>query len=65
MKLEKDKQPLFGSIYSLRLVELKSLKTYIKTNLANGVIWSSKFPAEASILFNINLNKSFRLYIDY
>ena len=37
-KLEEDKQPLFGQIYSLELVELKILKTYIKTNLANNFI---------------------------
>lgn len=30
------KQPLYGPIYSLKLVELETLKTYIKTNLARG-----------------------------
>ena len=30
-------QPLYGPIYSLKLIELKILKTYIKTNLANGL----------------------------
>ena len=34
IKLEKDKQLFFSPIYSLRLIELKTLKTYIKTNLA-------------------------------
>ena len=38
IKLEKGKEPLYGSIYSLEPVELKTLKTYIKTNLANGFI---------------------------
>ena len=38
IKLKKDKQLLFGPIYSLGLVELEILKTYIKTNLANGFI---------------------------
>ena len=38
IKLEEDKQPSFGSIYSLELVELGTLKIYIKTNLANGFI---------------------------
>ena len=42
IKLEKDKQPLFESIYSLGLMELETLKTYIKTNLANGFIRPSK-----------------------
>ena len=38
IKLKKSKQQLFGSIYSLRPVKLETLKTYIKTNLANGFI---------------------------
>ena len=33
IKLQKDKQPLYRPIYSLRPVKLKSLKTYIKTHL--------------------------------
>ena len=36
--LKEDKQPSFGLIYSLGRVELKTLKTYIKTNLANSFI---------------------------
>ena len=38
IKLEESKQLLFGLIYSLGLVELKILKTYIKINLVNGFI---------------------------
>ena len=38
IKLEKSKQPLFGPLYSLKLIELEILKTYIKTNLANDFI---------------------------
>ena len=37
-KLKKSKQPSFRPFYSLGLIELKILKTYIKTNLANGFI---------------------------
>lgn len=36
--VESDKQPFYGSIYSLKLIELKILKTYIKINLVNGFI---------------------------
>ena len=36
IKPEKGKQPSYGSIYSLDPVELETVKTYIKTNLANG-----------------------------
>ena len=38
IKLEKNKQPLFGPIYSLGPIELETLKTNIKTNLANNFI---------------------------
>ena len=38
IKLKKDKQPSFGLIYNLELVELEILKTYIETNLANNFI---------------------------
>ena len=52
IELEEDKQPPFGSIYSQGPVELETLKTYIKINLANNFIRFSKFPAGALILFN-------------
>ena len=38
IELEEGKQPPFGPIYSLGLVELETLKTYIETNLANSFI---------------------------
>ena len=65
IKLEKNKQPLFGPIYSLRLVELETLKTYIKINLANSFIWSSKSPAKALILFDKKLDKNLYLCVNY
>ena len=65
IELEEGKQPPFGPIYSLGPVELETLKTYIKTNLANGFIWPSKSPARAPILFNRKLDRSLRLCVDY
>ena len=65
IKLEEGKQPLFGPIYSLDLVELEILKTYIKTNLANSFIRPSKSFAGAPILFDRKPDGSFHLYIDY
>ena len=38
INLEESKQPPFGPIYSLDIVELIALKTYIKINLANSFI---------------------------
>ena len=65
IELEKDKQSLFGPIYSLGPIELETLKTYIKTNLANGFIRPFKSPVEASILFDRKSDKSFRFCVDY
>ena len=39
IELVNSKQPVYDLIYNLRLVKLKTLKTYIKTNLANSFIW--------------------------
>lgn len=52
IKLEDDKQPPYRPIYSLELVELKTLKTYIKTYLKTVFIQPSKSLAGAPILFN-------------
>ena len=65
IKLEKEKQPLFGPIYSLGSMELATLKTYIKINLVNGFIRSSKSPIGAPILFDRKPNRTFHLCIDY
>lgn len=63
--LEKGKQLLYEPIYSLKLVELKTLKTHIKSHLKTGFIWFSKFPASTPILFDKKPDSSLRLYIDY
>ena len=65
IELEEGKQPPFGPIYSLGPVELETLKTYIKTNLANGFIRPSKSPAGAPILFDRKPDGSLRLCVDY
>ena len=64
IKLKKNKQQFFRFIYSLRLVKLKTLKIYIKTNLINNFIWFFKSPAKALILFDRKLDKNLRFYID-
>ena len=65
INLEKGKQPPYGPIYSLRPVELETLKTYIKTNLANGFICLSKSPASAPILFEKESDGSLWLCVNY
>ena len=65
IKLVDDWQPPYGPIYSLRPVELETLKTYIKNNLANGFIRPSKSPAGAPIIFDKKLDGSLRLCVDY
>ena len=65
IKLEEGKQLPYGGMYSLEPVELEIFKTYIKTNLANGFIWTSKSLAGAPILFVCKPNDSFCLYVNY
>ena len=62
---EEGKQPPYGPIYSLGPVELKTLRTYIKTNLANGLISPSKSLANAPILFDKKPNRSFWFCVNY
>ena len=65
IKLEEGKQPPFRPIYNLVPVELETLKTYIKTNLANGFIWPFMSLDKALILFDKKPNRSFRFCVDY
>ena len=65
IKLKEGQQLPFGPIYSLGPVKLETLKTYIKTNLANDFIWLSKSPAGVSILFDRKADGSFRFCVDY
>ena len=65
IELEDGKQPLYEPIYSLRLVELEILKTYIETHLKTGFIRPSKSSAGAFILFNKKSDDSFRLCVNY
>ena len=65
IELVEGQQPPYGSIYSLKPVELETLKAYIETNLANGFIRSSKSPAGAPILFDRKSDGSLRLCVDY
>ena len=65
IELQKGQQLPYRLIYSLGPVKLKTLKTYIKTNPANGFIWPSKSLAGALILFVGKLDGSLYLYIDY
>ena len=65
IKLEYDKQPLYGPFYSLGPVKLETLKTHIKIHLKTGFIQPSKSLAGAPILFNKKFDNSFRLCVNY
>ena len=65
IKIENDKQPPYGPIYSLGPIELEILKIYIQINLANGFIQPLKSLTDAPILFICKPNDSFRLCVDY
>ena len=65
IELEEGKQLSFSPIHSLGSVELKTLKTYIKTNLANGFIRPFKSLTETPILLDRKPDKSLRFCVDY
>ena len=65
IKFPKNQQPPYRSIYSLKPVELKTLKTYTKTNLANNFIWLSKLPTATFIYFFQKPDGILCLYVDY
>ena len=65
IELKEGKQPLYGLIYSLDLVELEILTTYIKTHLKTEFIQLSKSLVGAPILFNKKSDGSLCLCIDY
>lgn len=51
IELVDNTQPFYNPIYSLGLVKLETLETYIKTNLANNFIKPLKFPISIGIFF--------------
>ncbi len=65
IELVNDRQSPYSPIYSLRPVELETLKAYIKNNLANGFIKTPKSSTEASILFDKKQDSSLKLCVDY
>ena len=65
INLEDDKQPFYKLIYSLSLVELETLKTYIETHLKIGFIRPSKSSTGACILFDKKPDGSLRLCVNY
>ena len=65
IELQEGQQLFYRPIYNLGPIELKTLKTYIKTNLANSFIQPLKSPASALILFVRKLDGSFHLCVDY
>ena len=65
IKLVEGKQPLYGPIYTLSLVELETLKIYIETHLKTEFIWPLKSLTSIPIFFDKKSNKSFHLCVDY
>ena len=65
IKLVDDWQLPYDSIYSLSLVKFEILKVYIKNNLANDFIRSSKSLVRVLIFFDKKSNGSLKLCINY
>jgi hypothetical protein len=55
----------YGRIYNLPEFELRTLKAYIESNLANGFIQRSSSSAAAPILFAKNKDGGLQLWVDY
>lgn len=64
INLEPNKQPPYNPIYSLKLVELETLKTYIEIHLKIRFIWPYKSSTNASILFDKKSDGSILLYVN-
>lgn len=65
IELIKRKQPPYGPIYTLSLVELETLKAYIKTYLKTGFIRPSKSFTGVPILFDKKPDGNLCLCVDY
>ena len=65
IELQDGKQPPYRSIYSLRLVELEILKTYLETHLKTEFFQPSKSLAGALILFDKKPDNSFWLCVNF
>lgn len=65
IELIKGKKPLYRQIYSFILIELKTLKLYIKIHLQTGFIRPTKSPVGAPILFHKKSDHCLRLSINY
>lgn len=65
IELIEGKQPIYGLIYSLSLLELETLKAYIEIHLKTRFIWPIKSPTYAPILFDKNLDRNLWLCVDY
>jgi hypothetical protein len=63
--LQPDYKLPYGRIYNLSEFELKTLKAYIETNLANGFIQQSSSSAAALILFGRQNDRGQSLCVDY
>ena len=62
---ELDKQLFYKPIYSLRFMELETIKGYFKINLENSFILLLKSLISILIILARNFNNSFHLYINY
>ncbi len=65
IQLIEGKQPPYGPIYTLNLVELETLKAWIKTPIKTGFIRPSKSLVGARILFDKKSDNSLYLYMNY
>ena len=61
IELVDDRKSFYNSIYSLKPINMKTLKVYINNNLANNFIMPFKSPIRALIFFDKKPDNSLRL----
>ena len=65
IQIEEGTTPPLGPIYSLSLIELQTLRTFIEENTKTGIIRPSNSPCGAPVLFVKKKNGTLRLCVDY
>jgi len=65
IQIEVDKIPPLGPIYSLLVLELKTLQEFLEENIKTGIIRLSKSPCGALVLFVKKKDRTLRLCVDY
>ena len=65
IQIEENKIPPLGPIYSLSVLELKTLQEFLEKNTKTGIIYLSKSPCGTPVLFVKKKDRTLYLCINY